>query len=271
MAPAILHTTLTHAPWQSPQTARLPGTIPVAPADWLHVDEMYGPQLAERARLIAAAPDRVIDALPEAREAVNELYGEVLQTLAAHPAFEVAGGVIGCPDGRQVTDAPSRPLATLGHLTQEDFCVLQKPEGAEEHVLSAAVLCFPANWTLAQKLGRPLMRIHRPVPEYGPQLGARVQRLFDGIRPIEAGGAILMRMNAVDHATPDLFQTRDEDDPRDQGQGAGRYLRIERQTLRRLPRTGAVIFGIHTAVFDRATLSPDDAAAFAAHADVPHP
>ena len=271
MAAPILHPIVRHAPWQSPQTARLPGTTPVPAADWLTVDEMYAPQLAERARLIAAHPERVIDALPDAGAAVDELFALVLGALAAHPAFEVAAGAVLCPDGRRVPADAARPLATLGHLTQEDFCVLQKPEGAEEHVLSAAVLCFPANWTLAQKLGRPLMRIHRPVPEYGPQLGARVQRLFDGIRPIEAGGAILMRMNAVDHATPDLFQTRDEDDPRDQGQGAGRYLRIERQTLRRLPRTGAVIFGIHTAVFDRATLSPDDAAAFAAHADVPHP
>jgi hypothetical protein len=148
---------------------------------------------------------------------------------------------------------------------QEDLCLLDKPAGADEHVLTAAVLCFPAMWTLAEKIGRPLVAIHRPVPDYDAGLAARVQRLFDGLRPVEAGGRILMRMNALDHPSPALFQTRREAEPREQGRGAGGFLRIERQCLRKLPRTGAVVFSIHTTVLDRAALSPDQAAAFIAH------
>ncbi len=40
---------------------------PVAPGDWLRVDQAYGAQLAEKARLIAADRDRVIAILPGAK------------------------------------------------------------------------------------------------------------------------------------------------------------------------------------------------------------
>jgi hypothetical protein len=119
---------------------------------------------------------------------------------------------------------------------------------------------------LAEKLGRPLTEIHTPVPEYEAGLAARVQRLFDGLRAVEAGGRILMRMNALDHDRPELFQTRPQAEARPHGHGSGEWLRIERQTLRRLPATGAVVFSIHTTVLDRAALPPDQRAAFAAHA-----
>ena len=56
------------------------------------------------------------------------------------------------------------PMGTLGHLVQEDLCLMEKR--GEEHVLTAAVLCFPASWRLADKIGRPLEAIHVPVPEY---------------------------------------------------------------------------------------------------------
>ena len=265
MAATILHSRLVHAPWQSAQTARLPGTAPVAPEDWLTVDALYAAQLVERARLIAQRPAEVIAARPGAAPARDELFDTVLAALDARPGFAREGAAMRRPDGQAWPLDRGAPLATLGRLVQEDLCLLEKPQGADEHVLTAAVLCFPASWTLAEKIGRPLGAIHAPVAEYDGRLAARVQRLFDGLRPVEAGGRILMRMNALDHDRPELFQARREDAPRPQGRGDGRYLRIERQCLRKLPRTGAVVFSIHTTVLDRAALSPGEAAAFAAH------
>ena len=47
-----------------------------------------------------------------------------------------------------------RDLDRLAGLAQEDFCVMQaQPDGA--YALTAALLCFPAHWRLAEKLGRP--------------------------------------------------------------------------------------------------------------------
>jgi hypothetical protein len=265
MAEPILHPRLTHAPWQSPQTARLPGTTPVASDAWLSVDDAHAAQMAERDRLIAERPSEVMAGVPGSEEAQAELLDTLLDALAARKDYAAEGAALRRPDGRLVAIDRGAPLATLGRLVQEDLCLLDKPAGADEHVLTAAVLCFPAMWTLAEKIGRPLVAIHRPVPDYDAGLAARVQRLFDGLRPVEAGGRILMRMNALDHPSPALFQTRREAEPREQGRGAGGFLRIERQCLRKLPRTGAVVFSIHTTVLDRAALSPDQAAAFIAH------
>lgn len=225
--------------------ARLPAMRPVAPGDWLRVDAAYAAQLAEKARLVACHRDRVIAALPEAAEAATELLRTVLADLADHPAFAADGDAILCPDGRRVTPDPDDPLGTLGKLAQEDFCLLQKT-GAE-HRLTAAVLCFPAAWTLAEKLGRPLTGIHAPVAPYDATVAPRVQRLFDGVR----AGHPLERANLLRYDSPDLFQPHTEAAPRPVGRPDSPFERSERQCVLRLPRSGAVVFSIHTTVVRR--------------------
>ena len=69
----------------------------------------------------------------------------------------------------------SQPLLTLGRLVQEDLCLMQKQGDA--HVLTAAILCCPASWTLAEKLGRSMAAIHLLVQIYTPDLAS----CLDGI------------------------------------------------------------------------------------------
>jgi hypothetical protein len=57
-----------------------------------------------------------------------------------------------------------------------------------------------------------------------------------------------------------LHHPRVEGDWRRQPTGKS-YVRCERQTLLRLPRTGAVLFAIHTIVVDANQISPEDYAA----------
>ncbi|WP_071796387.1 heme-dependent oxidative N-demethylase family protein [Natronohydrobacter thiooxidans] len=243
----ILNTTLPFAPWVYPAQRRLPGVMPLPRADWLLVDDAYAPQMRERARLLDERPQEVVALLPEAAEAAGELLEEVLRDLPAH-GFEVIGAQVKRPDGICVTPDPSRPLWTLGHLLQEDFCILQKQ--GSEHVLTGAVLCFPSSWTLREKLGRPLMRIHVPVASYDAGLGARVQRMFDLMRPEQP----LWRANLLRYTNPALYQPRAEFAPKDKS-GDGEYIRSERQCLLKLPRTGAVVFSIHTAQVRRGDLT----------------
>lgn len=254
---AILHPALPFDPWIRPHARRLPGVMPLARADWLTVDAAYAAQMAARTALLASRPGDVLACLPEARDAARELLEEVRHDLPQH-GFDCWGDAVRCPDGRHVTIDPDRPLWTLGHLLQADFCLLQKPPGAAEHVLTGAVLCFPASWTLAEKLGRPMMRIHRPVPRYDPQIGARVQRMFDLMRPEQP----LWRANLLVYADPALHQPRPESAPKEGGV-AGGYARSERQTLLKLPHSGAVVFSIHTAVITRENLTPDQRTALA--------
>jgi hypothetical protein len=115
----------------------------------------------------------------------------------------------------------------------------------DAQVLTAAVLCFPASWTLSQKIGRPLVRIHAPVDSYDAQVAQRVQRLFDGVQP----GRPLWRFNRLWYARADLHQPLPEGATRQKPEpGQQRFFRCEKQAILRLPRTRAVLFSIHTYV-----------------------
>ena len=247
----ILHSSLPFSPWTIPAGRRLPGVMPLNRADWLICDEVYAEQMAERAALLATRSADVLATLPEAEPAVLELLDEVLSDLPAL-GFKIRSDHILRPDGQTVALDRTRPLWAIGHLLQADFCVLQKPKEASEHVLTGAVLCFPSSWTLSEKLGKPLMRIHVPVDSYDMQMGARVQRMFDAMRPEQP----LWRANVLRYTNPALFQPQPEFAPKEKRDG-GAYIRSERQCLLKLPKTGAVVFSIHTAQVSRDSLTDE--------------
>lgn len=256
MTQPILQSRLPFAPWMDPRTARLPGVLPVEGDDWLRVDDAFAGQMAERDRLFAEKSQIVHAMLETARPAAEELYAAVLARLARTEGYVVGPDEVHRPDGVRVALDPGQPMKTLGRLVQEDLCLMEKPDPtAAEHVLTGAVLCFPASWSLSEKLGRPLIGIHRPVPDYEAEIARRVQRLFDAIRPEQP----LWRMNSLVYRDPSLHQPRREDDPRVDRRG-GSYVRAERQTLMRLPQTRAVVFAIHTYVVDIASLSAEERA-----------
>lgn len=247
----ILQSRLPFAPWMDPRTARLPGILPVEGDDWLRVDDAFAGQMAERDRLFAEKPDMVAGMLQSARPAAEELYGAVLDHLRRAPGYQVETGAVIRPDGARVALDSASPMVTLGRLVQEDLCLMEQQ--GDEHVLTAAALCFPASWWLTEKLGRPLTGIHVPVPDYDGDVAKRVQRLFNAIRV----GQPLWRANALVYRDPTLHQPRRENDPRSDRCGGG-FVRSERQVLLRLPQTQAVVFSIHTYVVRIETLSQQE-------------
>ena len=244
------------APFMAPRTAAAPGVGPLAPEDWLHSDETYQAQMAMRDALIAETPEDVIAVLPGAEAACAELRDLVAAEVVARHGARMSGGDIVRADGVRVGLDGDRAIAVAGRLAQEDFLVMDKPEGAAEHVLTAGVLCFPAHWTLSEKIGRPLIRIHRPVPDYERNLAPRVQRFFDAVRPEKP----LWRANWHFSATPEIrTPVREADKAIAPAAPAGerRWLRVERQTVRRLPRSGAVIFAVRTLISALDGLTPE--------------
>lgn len=219
--------------------ARLPSVTPVV-GPWLFCDEAYGAQMAERRRLLRDRQTDVLAQQPEGKAAARACLDDVLAALP--PGFQRTGRDVICPDGHRVRIDQDAPLLTLGQMIQQDVCILEKR--GPEHVLTGAVLCFPASWTLAEKIGRPLLAIHGPVDAYDANIAARVQRLFDGVKP----GRPLWRANLLRYDDPALYQPRPEGDPRPVGQPDAPYWRSERQTLLGLPLPDAVAFIIHTVV-----------------------
>ena len=252
----VLQHGLREKPWMDPRLARLPGVLPLDPVDdWIRVDEAYGPQMALRRHLIDTKREAVHGVLPHAREAADEMLDLTLARVQAL-GFAVRDRQVLCPDGAEITVDRAAPLITLGRIVQADICLMLQ-DGPEHH-LAGAILCFPASWTLSEKLGRPLIGIHRPVQEYDADQARRVQRLFDAIRP----GQPLWRSNALAYADPSLHHPRSEHSPRNTTGAEPCYIRSERQVLLRLPRTRAVAFVIHTSVVLRTSLSAAEEAAF---------
>lgn len=245
------------APYMDPKTAHPPGVRPLDMADWLHRDEAYAEQMAYRDRLIAEERDVVFAATPEVAGPAGELLDTVKDHLAAASDHKV-GAALTRPDGVEVPLAGDHPLALLARMAQEDWCILWKPKDEDEHVLIGAALLFPSRWSLAEKMGKPLIAIHQRVPQYDDSLAPRVQRFFDAIQP----GRALVRANWLVHTTPELHQplteaakAKRDREPRDQ-----HYLRVERQTLIRLPHSRAIVFGIKTVVTATRDLSGEQRA-----------
>ena len=237
-------------PWMEAKTRRLPGIQPVKAGEWLVRDETFAAQMAYRDTLISTKLDAVFRAAPESDPMQAELLEMVLLEL---DSGYKKGRVVTRPDGVTVPlDGP--PLLTAARLVQEDLLIMDM---AAEPRLTAAALCFPASWSLDEKFGAGLMAIHGYIDEYTDEMAARVRRMFDLIRPEQP----LWRANFLRYDEADLHQPlrNGEEKPAPKHEG---FVRVERQTLRKLPRTGAVVFGIHTYVIRWGQLSREEQSAF---------
>ncbi len=244
---AICQNYLPVAPWMSAHRRKLPGVEPVDLSDWLQIDEAYATQMQRRDELIAEIPDKVHRIMPHAVDAARELLDLVLKLT---PQLQVNDGQVTRPDGVVVALDYDQPLLTVGRLVQEDFLIHEKQQSG--HVLVAGILCFPASWNLAEKFGTSIRDIHVPVPEFNTRIETAVERMFSVIRAEQP----MKRHNALQYSDPELYHPeRDSDTNRKQGG----YIRSERQTIVRLPKTDTVVFSVHTYQVRHEDLTPEQA------------
>lgn len=246
-----------YLPFMDPHKGKAPGLWALDPAEWIEIDAAYAPQMAYRDRLIAGKGAVVADAAAEGGPAVAELRAALeAHLLARFPdRFARVEGGLRRGDGVVIGQDGVRDL---GRLVQEDLLLLVAGDEGEEHRLVAGALCFPSRWRLQDKLGKPLTPIHAPVPDYAEALAKRVNRVFAALhaeRPVQ-------RLNWSVIETPELHLLAEESarEKKERDLSGPFYLRVERQTLRRLPETGATVFGVKTYVTPLADL-PQEARA----------
>ena len=246
------------------------GLVATPEAEWFEIDALYPAEMAERRRLLDHQRDAVFAAEPASAPARAEVLAMVLDHLTAtYPDWFARGetAVHVRLTGETLPLAAYDPLELAGRLVQEDLCVIETPEPGDVR-LTAAVLCFPSRWRLDEKIGRPLAAVHGRVPFYQERLAVPVDRFMERIRP----GHIAARINWAMVDDPTLFQPegkgRTGQDASITAANAGErlYLRVERQTLRRMPASGAVLFGIRVHVYPLARMASgaDTAAILAA-------
>ena len=179
--------------------------------------------------------DDVYAVLPEGAAAANELAQLVWQALGK--------------DLAELQAAPSHERLWLASLETFEDLVVMVPS-ANSHCLMAASLCSPSHWRLREKLGRPMARIHDPIPRIHDQLTPRIERIMQNIRaeqPVE-------RFNWSLQADQDWFCWPHEDGTAYPPE-TPLYYRVERQTLTRLPHSGALAFTIRVHLHPLETVS----------------
>lgn len=234
-------------------------------AEWLELDAAWAEELREKRRLLRTHPDLVFVETPHSRPAQREILELVVSWLNAHQPhrIRVAGSRLEIPAlGEQhALDGPLAPLDLAARLVQEDLCVMERGEGAWR--LTAASVCFPTRWDLPSKLGLSLAAIHAPVPGYCEALARSADRFFDGM----TCGPIVWRSNWSLLDDPTLFQPAGsgvrEPNRAVTAENAGDrlWLRVERQTLRRVPVSDAILFTIRVHQSPLRALAEDGAQA----------
>lgn len=231
-------TAFQHTPYDGSHRPFSIGLAPLDLAAWIEPDDRLVPQLAEKERLFRDAPETVFAAEP----GTEAMQREVLDLLSAHLAERFPAiwrprgeGMEIVPAGRTVALDAAPPLLAAARLVQEDLVLMGRDERGWR--LVAAALCFPSSWSLREKFGGTLDEIHAPVPGYESQLGARMRRIFDNLR-LEVP---VWRVNWSIYPDDTLHHPESKEKPRSwfgsvSDVEAASFVRVERQTLRRLPR-----------------------------------
>jgi dimethylamine monooxygenase subunit A len=270
-----------HTPYDGSSKLFTIGLKPLDPADWIEVDGHLLPYLAEKRRLYAEIPERVFveqDGTRDAQQEVLELLGAYLPERFpdTHRRSDAGVAVVGATSRPTIPSSlAGAPLVAASLLVQEDLILMRR--GEDGWRLVAGSLCFPSSWSLVEKFGKPLQQIHEPVPGFGP--GTRpadvINRMFDGLQgqaverynwSIQSGDALyhpLSNIERIDRATSRPTRFLDGDVK------THAFIRVERQTLRKLPASRDILFTIRIHLDPLAVLArhPDRAtlaASFAA-------
>ncbi len=242
-----------HTPYDGSSPLFTIGLKPLDLHDWIDTDHNLLRYLDEKDRIATRHPQEMFAALPDTRDA----QAEVLHLLADHLPKRF-------PDtysrfGPQIDVVPAfrrvmmdahfiPPLLIAAGLVQEDLILLRKQDDGwpKNWSVVAGALAFPSSWRLLDKIGKPMHDVHAPVPGFneGTRNAALIERIFDNLR----GEAPVVRWNWSLYGDDKLYHPESAN-PSGRRFGEGElaenvFLRLERQTLRKLPESGDILFTI---------------------------
>jgi hypothetical protein len=204
--------------------------------------------LAERRMWIARDPECHVALMPEGEAMLDETVemAAASGTLAAGVSRASFTGL-----------AALERCRLLGENWEADF-LLMKPDAHGVFRLYGGSLCFPSHWDLREKLGRPMVEIHEPVPGLNETLGRQIDGFLARIKP----GISWERANWGLARTAELNLHPSRKLPRlDAGVGLDEvWLRVEEQSLVALPVNGGILFGIRLVIVPLREIKADASA-----------
>ncbi|KAK8183406.1 Alg9-like mannosyltransferase family-domain-containing protein [Phyllosticta capitalensis] len=230
--------------------------------DWIELDNHYLKYHEKKAKRLAERGTKCYHTAPEAYDGAVELLEELCSYLPQrYPSLfeKTPTGMRNLATGEDVNcvERPLKedPMAMCARQVQDDLAIMfERPDG--QYYLLAGAILLAGFWRLEDKLGMPLSEIHTSgnVPGYKEKLEKGMMNFFRRVQP----EGPVVRNNYFIQVDEDLawsYSIGDEDGPEGSvGWSTAEkdkaiehhWFRSERQSLRRLPRSGGVVFTIRT-------------------------
>ncbi|KAJ6032062.1 hypothetical protein N7540_002794 [Penicillium herquei] len=228
--------------------------------EWIELDNHYLKYHANKAKRIEERGEKCYGTAPEAMDAAIELLEELCDYLPErYPKMfqKTPTGITNTVTHEtfNITQRPlpEDPMATAARLVQDDLAIMiERPDG--EYYLLAGAILLAGFWRLSDKFGMSLEKIHTSgdVPQFREKLQRGMTNFFRRLRPEEP----VLRNNyfiQVDDQLAWSPSIGSEDSEEVSWNTAEKnraiehhFFRSERQSLRRLPRSGGVVFTIRT-------------------------
>jgi len=136
------------------------------------------------------------------------------------------------------------PWMFLLENVPEDFLITQKDKKTGLYAMTAGIACSALGWNLDIKMGKPLHELHDVVPDYKERMQLSMDRYFSKValdKPIQRGSwGLEVGQPLYMQADHPHFMLRQRQDPNLHIEDI--HLRVDWQTLRRLPRSQAIVF-----------------------------
>ncbi|KAK9369888.1 hypothetical protein V1509DRAFT_617833 [Lipomyces kononenkoae] len=230
--------------------------------EWIELDNEFLKYHKRKCERLAERREKLVKTAPEAFDAAIELLEEFREWLPArYPTLfkrtDVGIDNLVTGESFNIMERPLKdnvdPMEIAAKLVQDDLAIMIPGEDGQYYLKSASVL-LAGFWRVTDKFGMPLSEIHTSgdVPQFKEKLQMSMERFFVRMRADKP----VVRNNYFLQTDDDLGWSSaiGPEDSDDIGWDAAEYatdinkmhFRSERQSLRRLPKSGGVVFTIRT-------------------------
>ncbi len=246
-----------HQPYKNGKGGVDIGLKPIDDYSWLEIDNLFEEEISLKKRLYEEKKDQVLITPVES----ISIQKEVLDIVLVHLNEFYSDSYRINKDSVEVLKSKTNyffkdfenPLELASLLVQEDLIIMQPKK--DVFYLKSASLCAPTRWSLKEKFNLSLSEIHKEVPGYKEKIDLRVNNIFQNLPDQK----IFERYNWSIFDSPELFQPIGSKtlveikniDPEDL------YLRVERQTLRRLKDSRSILFTVRVHVDPMSSILSD--------------
>lgn len=237
-----------HQPYKDGKGGVDIGLKPIQKESWLEIDGLFSAEIAEKKKLLKNKRSDVLITPSSSFSIQKEVLTTILEHLQLFHAnlFNINNETVEIIKTKEIYNHQKfpNPLELASLLVQEDLIIMKQIE--EDYHLESASLCAPTRWSLQDKYRESLSKIHKEVPGYEQKIGKRVDSIFSNL----PDDKIFERFNWSIFDSPELFQPINSktlveiQNLRPQEL----FIRVERQTIRRLEQSKSVLFTVRVHV-----------------------